>query len=475
MILANASDPALTFTPEYQRREIAAIERPTAEISYRELMAGLRLGRHDRASMICAYEALISDPLNLDALFVLCSEFHNDSLELARELLAFARPQYQPLFATDDEVSQLRLGPYVRLLAQIGVIAFASSSVDTAIFAFEEIMRIRTEKRESVEEVLLCIYLRKLGEQRNLPSPITRTWEHVEALAKRARSGSAMRSLATILRMFDAGDGQWKGLAKESISRRDVEAFLNWGPGEEITFSNMLACVLIGWNDFLAELMMLLGYEQGAVLSVMNMRRPARTQQTCSNAARIGTLKMSEVHDLIAQGNWNKAYEELCLATFSYRMASLSTDGGRWYLNTPAMLYECMTKVFMNLEMRFPLKYALETGLAVDPSNNLWYDTIPQFYLVFGVPPPQNIVDICAQAKKEIESGGDCRQISKQAIAALSFEVILSVALGKEVSEERWSALINTGIEDQFAPISVPPTVIDPLPWLIGAPTEYDM
>ena len=473
MIVTNTGDPALTFAPEYQRREIAAIKRPTAVLSYNQLMAGLRLGHSDPAFFMCAYEAVMIDPLNLDALYVMCFEFHNACFELARELLAFARPQYEPLFAKEDDVSQLLLGPYVRLLGRIGAGGLVWSGIDTTVLAFEEILRIRTAKRESVEEALLCVYLRKIGEQRNLPSPIVRTWQHVEELAKRVRSGSSMHSLAKILRMYDVGDGEWKDLAKESISPRDVEACLNWGP--DLLFTNLLACALVGWNDFIADVMILLGYEPGAVLDVINRRPAAQTQQACSNAARVGTLKMSEIHDLIAQGDWNKAYNELFMAMLSYRRASLTTDVGRWYLNAPPMLFECMAKVFMKMEVRFPLKYALRIGIAIDPTNSLWYEMIPQFYVLLDAPPPQFITDICAQAKKEIEAGGDCRQVAKQAIAALLFEVVIGVGLGLEVTPERWSALVRIGMEDQFTPIGAPPTVLDPLPWLIGAPTEYDI
>ena len=111
-----------------------------------------------------------------------------------RELISVFRPIYKQWITQNDRNNYIRVAPYIRLLFYFGLNQIELFNIDEAITAFEDIVRIR-KGEPSVENGLLLLYLKKIGDERNsTDSSCLRTWNHVDALIesrKKKTSGYA--------------------------------------------------------------------------------------------------------------------------------------------------------------------------------------------------------------------------------------------------------------------------------------------
>ena len=469
---AHITDPAITGDREWASRELSITRGSTTELSYRYLAQAqhfLEIGdRTSFAASLCG--AILTDPFNLSALIPACDILpYSVRRRHVRELIFFFRPKYQQFFHGTDENDQFKVGPYIRLLGHIASAAFSAGDFDDAVLALEEILRIRGLDRKSVEEALLCVYLTKIGDQRRNPHKFIRTWDHVTALAQYVSESSRAHMWINLLKLYDARDASWKEFAKSCLTESDVAFFLTESPNS----SHIDIIVIHSWTDVLEDLMLLFGLPGEDVLALVTLTEHPTHQHLRTRAGIYGKMKVKEGIALFQENRFIEALQSLHSAINLFETANQSCS--RDFVNADPAYFDLMAKLCAYFSWPFGARYGLKAGLATNPAKLEWYEGIRELYETLHVAElPKRVEDAINKGKEALNSGSKCFEVQKAAIASLSFEMILTSMSGKDLSDERWKALLDIGVEDQYAPISVPPNCLDPLPWLIDAPTEYD-
>ena len=135
-----------------------------------------------------AVESLYLDPLCADGFRVLCMLMNEitegDTVMCAlREIIDFIRPSFLEFIAKINIDTNVYYRQYCRLLYLFGDIAKQSGRIDCATYAFEEILRIHGDDYLLSKYFLLSCYMKTIGRiERGQPSSIVRTVDHLEAL-----------------------------------------------------------------------------------------------------------------------------------------------------------------------------------------------------------------------------------------------------------------------------------------------------
>lgn len=448
------------------------------------------------------YHALQFDPRCLDAWRILARLMNlymeGDTIAGAlRETLVIGRELYNQLFEATGKFYKISLTrPYMRILHDIADIARQGDKCDTAIFAYEELIRLNHWDSQGNREHLLGLYLKMIGRKLRGDTTIpVRTIEQAEELMKAKLSGSdleiwgenpGMESMvyrwAQMLIKFAKNDESWKDMARE-----DYEDFewifdfifrkIEYDPqadnerGADYIIMNLIS----DWPEFVIQVHDLVKKPNKKFNKKIRDKTPD-IQYLMSRENKANKIKMM-VTQFLDVGREKLTNKEYNFATKMFAMArrnciDQALPSHRWYLNAPFAIASNRATCSANMGRWHACRFDTRFTLLMKPDHMKTYERLPKIIKAYKVP---QIEAIFSEMKEEIGgkahiTQGEWSAYAAKAIALLSVSAIVQSKLGK-LTDEKIEELILIGIEDAFTSVNVPLDYHPILPWL----TEEDL
>lgn len=416
-----------------------------------------------------SYRAFMINPLNLDAFFSLCRELVGTRVGsmVMCEFLATFRPIYAPIIAAGNSP---RVNPYVRLLIAVAEHGILCNDIDTTVLSLEEVIRIR-RGGDSAQDALVPVYLGKIGAQRTHTTSIVRTWEHLDALVKTVDKNLVWLKWVRIARLYEAGDDAWR-----EEGRKANVAELEYACGAVLNGGRacLLEIMFRGWTDLLVSAVMLFSYDiDASIFAAIRESCWKMDERTRVEAAKAATFAMEEGISSMQNAEAINGFESLQKALELFLFANKETT--RPSENVPTAVFTWLTKASMAIEVPMYVRFVPRIGLMKKPTCGEFYTALTRMYAMAlqGRVPPI-VIEISAAGFAMCETGEDCREVAKQAAGLFSLEAIV-LAASEKLDREAVARLAKQNIDDCFVPITLPTNILEPLPWLTDAVTEYDI
>lgn len=449
-----------------------------------------------------AWTALPINPQSMDAWRLLAITItqncgtDGDSVVVAhREVLDYFRPifiqQYED-FNGDPPIYVVR--PFTRLLVSLGAASRDCEQYDTAVFAFEEAMRIDKQDHMRVYEPLLFMYIKMARKNKLDPEsyPI-RSFEHANNLIKERKLSEDLMVVRWV-RMTEAylNDGDWQTLVKAEWKRckylfqilfEDIPGV--WPkPGvdddEQAAFrlSQPARRCIKDWIEFIIECQALVATPKPTWAEDIRSEAPLLskdlTRDTRSRMATMGQMYLEKGRQALTNHKYHEAQTFFTMCKRYYLEALLPSH--RFYTNAPFACVSnrataCQAEDLWNL-CRIDTRWTL----LMKPDHTRSYYRLPKMMEVYNCPQLKEIFSQIVDDIKENpeKSAPEWRAIANKVIGLLSVKAIILSILG-QLTEEIQENLILIGIDNFYINASIEPDIIPPCPWNNEDELELDL
>lgn len=460
-----------------------------------------------------AYHALRIDPTCIDAwrIFTRLMNQYSDGDTIIcalREILAIAREIFNEEFEETGmfyKISSTR--PYMRLLCEIGNSAQQGDKCDTAIYAFEEMIRLNHSDNMGMRENLLAMYLKMIGRKLRGDETIPiRTIEQAEELINAKLPAADFYPLwgedpddviirwARIMIAY-ARKEDWKEMAKREYNRsqwafklvfNEIESVppsdsqlplnqFNMRNDQDMTrkVEEEITIMIVDWPDFVIQLHDMFrkpdkGFNKKIREKTPNFRYDI-SRENKSQVSTIMNLFLEKGRQELTAKHFQQATEIFSMCKRSCIEQALPSH--RWYINAPFAIASNRATCSAFLGRWDFCRIDTRYTLLMKPDHVRSYERLPKIAQAFYADQLANIFsDMIKEIKSNQEtSPGEWKQYANKAIGLLSLSAIVYSRQGR-LDEERIEVFMRIGIEDAYTSVNVPIDLHPILPWL----TEND-
>lgn len=440
-----------------------------------------------------SYHALSLDPFCVDAwrmiLNVLNQTCDGDTLVCCfREVIEFSRRFYSEEFQQKGNFYTIpRTRPYVRLLADFAKTALRGDQLDTAIYAYEEAIRLNYHDNMILRDPLLCCYVKIIGRISKFPKtkPV-RTIDQVLRFIDSELDENPLFNKDTLTVRWAQicfayiQKKNWQELAKKEYSKSEyifkvlfneihiprlpppnLEMQDGFNVDNKVIEVRAYGYIKEAMEDWPALLIDLRRLFRGKVSTQLaedirlnapnpdNDLTPLYKRQALSDAETF----LGRARDSLSNRNFMQAVQLFTFAKNGYDEASIPSR--RWYLHTPFAVASNRATAAYHLQMWNLLRIDSRFTLLMKPDHERTYLRLPSISKAFGAKQLDDDFNKIMRMvqNKMLNNIDDWKKLAKETIGLLALPVIAYAAAGK-LTKEMKDKYIEIGIENMYVTVN---------------------